>query len=186
MPKKLEIGKDYAQIGSELKDKMPKLVDLDINNKPLKRIQRNIVQWFDLEGKEIEKPETKKGVIKEIDGKETIIPLFKVESLKATGIMLVDKSEIEKYAITGEIEVIKTSLNLKDNEAVMFKFALAKGYANTKRGFIHKDYKGDYWLKEATIQTKEAQKKGIELKAEAVAQNFTSADEQMRILGIEG
>ena len=109
---------------------------------------------------------------------EKIIPLNKVSNLKAVKVEKVNKAEIFKYAIRGEFEIRKTSLSLKDDEAITFLWALSKGYLNTCRGFIYKDNK-KYWLVKTTIKTKQELSKG-EIVDEKTEQEFTKADEQLK------
>jgi len=178
----LEIGNDIALITPELKDKYPKLVDLGKDNKPLKKVakQRAVYVYVDEQGKE--QTPTGKGISR---GGE-IVELHKVENLKAFDVKSVNKDEMFNYSIQGTFRILKTSLSLKDDEALTFIWALAKGYTNTVRGFIYKR-NGEYFLIKTSVATIETLSKSFVIaKEEVKEQKQTLTPTQMlNLVGVE-
>ena len=112
----LELGKDFAVISPELKDKFPKLIDTDAKGQPLKKVakQKAVYVYVNADGKESEA--TGKGILK--DGK--VVPLNKVDNLEGFQLKKVPREQMFDYSVQGTYKVLKTSLALKDGEALTF------------------------------------------------------------------
>lgn len=145
----LEIEKNFCVITPEVKDKFPKMVDIGENNELLtkKQLQASKYVYITPEGKEISIA-AGKGIVKD----SKVIPLKKVENLKAFQVEKVKKAEIFNYAVQGTYKVLKTDLNLAEDEAITFIWALSKGYLNTIRGFIFRQGE-EYLLVKASISS---------------------------------
>jgi hypothetical protein len=190
MAKKLFLGKDYVELGAEMYDEKPQIIDIDENLRPVQKRKIQDAVWVYLNEAGAETKPKGKGVVRKgLDekGQEVtqIIELkSKIEALKGSQIKLCPKTEMEEYVPVGEHEVFRTSLELSDSEAITFKFALVAGFGNVTKAFIYKDVNGDYWLRKTTLHTKAELKKGAIEQSESKAKSLIDVDEQMKLLGL--
>lgn len=178
----LEMGKDFAVISPELKDKFPKLIDTDAKGQPLKKVakQKAVYVYVNADGKESEA--TGKGILK--DGE--VVSLNKVENLKGFQLKKVPREQMFDYSIQGTYKVLKTSLSLKDGEAMTFLFAVSKGYMNTVRGFVFRRGE-DYFLVKTTVNTIVKLTESFVVEKEEVTEQkqTISPTEMLSLVGVE-
>ena len=179
----LKIGKDFAKISSSIEDKYPSMVSTFDG----KRVKEEVIQQrkviYSVDGNGIEKPNGKAVVITK-DGQETMIPLVQMENLDGKGVQKVSRLDILKYCGCGNHKIYETSLDLKEDEAITFVFALTKGYQNACRGFIYRDGQ-QYYLAKTSINSLDTLGKGfVMVKGKEEVKETINPLEQLRAMGI--
>lgn len=178
----LNIGKDIVVITPELKDKYPKMLDIDSNNNVLKKVQKQKSVYIYLDDDDKESIPVGKGILKD----DKVIPLNKVENLTAFENKECSADDIWNYSVCGTYKVLKTTIELKDNQAISFIWALSKGYQNLYRGFLIKRG-SEYFLVKTSIGTIAELSKSFTIVNDNVKEQKETANplQQLKDFGIE-